>query len=360
MLIKRTTGFLAPALFCRVSLGTLLAITLMACGDSQPDSKQAKASPNETPAKRSLMTNLPTTPINLARAQSQQSTASQPPSVCPWLSDASANAAVKNVMTSEPMVLRTVTPDQCKWNVNMGFALSIRAVPLSAAVDPGTISYNMDVSPVLQPQDGPGNRLGNNAVAILDPTWDADKPRPFAFVFHADNRQFIIRTTGVKTSIEQMRAVADEIVQALPTAATVVAAPAEPTLDPCVYDGATIAALFGGTAAEPLTQSPSPPGSSCKYAGIVGAAGIELTIAFSGDPLPPAVTTDPDYTLSNQFSTEVYVKDMTRTGGYGSTARAYQIARPGGQIRMDLLVGGMAFPDTVAAQLVNNLIARTE
>ncbi|MEZ5488762.1 MAG: hypothetical protein R3F50_00385 [Gammaproteobacteria bacterium] len=355
MVIKRTPRFIVPVISFRGSLGALLAITLVACGDTPADSDLAQSSPNEAAAERALMINLPSAPIDLAQAQSQQSVAPVVPPICPWLSDASANAAVDNVMTSEPMVRRAVTPDECRWNVNLGFALSIRAVPLSAVVDPSTIRYNMDESPVLEPQDGPGN----NAVAILDPTFDADKPRPFAFVFNADNRQFNIRTTGVRTSIDQLRAVADEIVEALPTATPIVAASAEPTLDPCVYDGATIAALFGGTAAEALTQNPSLPNSSCKYSGIVGEAGIEMTLTFAGDPLSPPNSLDPDYALSDNFSADVYVKDMSRTGGYGSTARAYQIARPSGQIRIDLLVGQNIFPDAIAAQLVNNLIART-
>jgi hypothetical protein len=349
MVFKGTTQLVFPA------LGALLALTLTACGDSSSDGGDAQATQSDAVAGNVLSAELPMASINLSQAQAPLTAASQSLPVCPWLSDASANAAVDNVMTSEPMVRRSVTPDECKWNVNMGFSLSIRAVPLSEAADPSTVTYNMDSPPVLEAQDGPGN----NAVAILDPTWNADKPRPFAFIFNADNRQFKITTTGVKTSIDQMRAVADEIARALPTTTPIVAASAEPTLDPCVYEGATIAALFGGTAGEALTQKPYLPGSSCKYSGIVGEAGIELTITFSGDPLSPPNSTDPNYALTDKFGADVYVKDMARTGGYGSTARAYQIARPSGQIRIDLLVGEKTFPDDIAALLVNNLIART-
>jgi hypothetical protein len=350
MVIKNTTQLASQAFVA------FLVVILTACGDSATNDGNTPPTQNKTTEKSPVATSLPTSAIDLAQAYAPQAAASQTLPVCPWLSDASANNAVDNVMTSEPMVRRAVTHDECKWNVNMGFAFNIRATPLAEAADPNTIQYNMDTPPVLEPQKGPGD----NAVAILDPTWNADNPRPFAFVFNADDRQFRITTTGVKTSIDRLRAVADEIVGALSnTNSATVAEKKEPTLDPCVYEGATIAALFGGTVSEALTQKPYQPGSSCKYSGIVGETGIELTVTFSGDPLSPPNETDPDYTLIDNFSAEVYVKDMARTGGYGSTARAYQIARPSGQIRIDLLVGQKTFPEDIAALLVNNLIART-
>ena len=265
-------------------------------------------------------------------------------------------------MTDQPMVRRAVTADECKWNVNIGFALTIRSAPLTDAASPSAITYNMDIPPVLKPQDGPGS----DAVAILDPTWDAENPRPFGYVFNADNRQFRIITTGVRTSIDRLRAVADEIAGALPTAAPVVEArDAEPTLDPCVYEGATIVALFNGQAGDTFTQKPYLPTSSCTYKGSAGNTRIELKIAFNGDPLDPPGNMDPEYALIDGFGTDVYVKDMSRTAGYGSASRAYQIARPGGQIRVDMkvtedaLVTEETFPANTAAMILNNLIART-
>lgn len=240
----------------------------------------------------------------------------------------------------------------------MGFAFNVRATTLAEAADPSTVRYNMDTSPVLAPQSGPGN----NAVVLLDPTWDEDNPRPFAFVFNADNRQFKITTTGVKTSVDQLRAAADEIAASLSNTSPIAEVKDnKPTLDPCVYDAATIATLFGGTADDALASTPNLAGSSCKYAAIVGETGIEITMRFSGDPLDPPNTTDPAYMLIDKFSTDVYEKDTTPAGawGRGSTARTYQIARPGGQINIELLVGQKTFPEDVAALLVNNLIART-
>ena len=348
MVMKGRINFVLP------TLGALFTLALTACGDSSTDSNGTDLA--AVAAKSASITSLPLEPINLANAQAPLTAAAQPLPVCPWLSDASANAAVDNVFSSEPMMRRAVSSNECKWNLNAGFALKIRAVPLAEAVSPSSVTYNMDNPPVLAAQEGPGS----DAVALLDPTWDADKPRPFAFVFNADNRQFKITTTGVKTSVDRLRAVADEIVGALSSTAPVVEVKdVEPTLDPCVYDGATVAALFGGTAGEALTQKPYVPGSSCKYSGFAGNTALELTIRFGGDPLVPPSNLDPEFVLTDEFGPNVYVKDMAARAGYGSTARAYEIERPGGQIRVDLLVGAETFPDVVAEQLLENLIVRT-
>ena len=338
------------------ALSALLALTLTACGDSSTDTEDTDSTQDATVVGSVQTAKLSTKSIKLAQAQAPLTSASQPLPLCPWLSDASANAAVDNVMTSEPLVRRAVTPDECKWNVNAGFALSIRSVPLAEAASPASVTYNMDVPPVLEPQSGPGN----DAVVILDPTWDASKPRPFAFVFNADDRQFKITTTGVRTSVERLRAIADEIVHALTTTAPLAEAKdAEPTLDPCVYEDATVAALFSGKPAETFTQKPHLPTSSCSYSGSVGNTRIDLTIRFSGDPLVPPTGLDPKYALIDKFGADVYVKDVSRTAGYGSSARAYQISRPSGQIRVDLKVTEETFPDDIAELILKNLIART-
>lgn len=254
------------------------------------------------------------------------------------------------------MVRRAVTADECRWNVNIGMAFSIRAVPVSEAIDPNSVNYNMDNPPVLEPQDGPGS----DAVALLDPTWDADNPRPFAYVFTADNRQFKITTTGVRTSIDRLRAVADEIAAALLAATPVEEASVpEPTLDACVYPEAVIVALFGGTAGDALTQEPNMPTSSCRYQGSAGRTRIEFTMTFGGDPLVPPDNMDPEYTLIDSFGADVYMKDTSSTAGYKRSRRVYQIARPGGRIRLDLTVSEEDFPEAVIGQILRNLIART-
>lgn len=335
---------------------TLLALTLTACGGDSNDVADTPSAQSAVSGGDAQTVELPMDPINLSEAYAPLSAQARPVPVCPWLSDASAAAAVDVVMTDKPMVRRAVTAEECKWNVNIGFAFSIRSASLADALSPSEITYNMDIPPVVQPQDGPGS----DAVALLDPTWDADNPRPFGFVFNADNRQFRISTTGVKTSVDRMRAVADEIVGALPTAGPVVeTANAEPTLDPCVYEIATIVALFNGQADETLSQKSYVPGSSCTYRGYVGNTRVDLTVGFKGDPLEPPNNMDPDYVLIDGFDADVYVKDLSQTAGFNSSMRAYEVARPSGQFRVDLKVKQETFPEGTATMILKNLIART-
>lgn len=333
---------------------TLLA--LVACGDSSTVGDDATPTKAGVTASKAQTVNLPLEPISLAEAYAPLTAVPKAVPECPWLSDASANAAVDDVLNDEPMARRSVTPNECKWNVNIGFAFTIRSVDLAEGISPGSVTYNIDTASVLEPQDGPGS----DAVAILDPTWDAENPRPFGFAFNADNRQFRITATGVRTSIDRLRAVADEIFAALPTAAPVVAmSDAEPTLDPCVYTEDVVVALFGGQPGDAITQQPNLPTSSCNYKGYAGDTRIDLTIGFNGDPLDPPNNMDPEYALLDNIGADVYVKDTSRTAGYGSSRRTYQIARPGGHIRIDMTVSEEIFPDTVAESLLNNLIART-
>ncbi len=335
---------------------TCALIALAACGDSSTDTGGTPSAQNAVANGKVQAASLSMETINLAEAYAPLTGQAKTVPVCPWLSDASAKAAVDVVMTNQPMVRRKVTPDECMWNVNIGFALSVRSTPLANAGSPSAVHYNMDVPPVLASQDGPGSE----AVAILDPTWDADKPRPFAFVFNADNRQFRILTTGVKTSVDRLRAVADEIAGALPSATPVAEAKdAEPTLDPCVYQEAAVLALFNGQAGDTLTPQAHLPTSSCKYQGYAGNTRISLSIGFGGDPLDPPNNMDPEYALVDGFGADVYMKDVSRAAGFGSSGRAYQIARPSGKIRVDLNLSEEIFPADVAATIVNNLIART-
>lgn len=342
--------------YLRSAACILLTLMLAACGDSATDADETPSPQVAVKDGSSQTVELSSEPINLAEAGAPLTGKSPSVPICPWLSDASANAAVDVVMTDGPMVRRSVTANQCKWNVNAGFVFTIRSAPLADARSPSEIRYNLDVPPVLAPQDGPGSE----AVVVLDPTWDAEKPRPFGFAFNADNRQFIITATGLRTSIDRLRAVADEIAAALPTATAVAETKAaEPTLDPCVYNGAALVTLLNGKADYELTQKAHMPSSNCTYNGSVGEWRVELSINFSGDPLDPPNNMDPEYALIDGFGADVYMKDVSRTAGYMSTARFYKIARPSGQIAVYLKVHEESFPVDAAEQIVKNLIART-
>ena len=342
--------------FTRTMAGILMALTLAACGEDSVDAAETPSADVPVASTEVLTVVLPLDPIKLSEAYASASTQMQTVPVCPWLSDESAAAAVDVEMTDEPMVRRAVTAQECMWNVNLGFSLNIQTDTVAMARNPSEITYNMDIAPVVQPQEGPGS----DAVALLDPTWDAENPRPFGFVFNSDGRQFRIITTGVETSIDRLHAVADEIVAVLPTATPFVESGNKgPTLDPCVYEVATIVALFNGPPDNAVKVVSNQAGSTCTYRGFAGSTRIALTVGFSGDPLVPRIDAGPEFVPIDGFGTDVYVYDQSDLVGERNSLHGYVVARPAGKFRLDLQVNNPEFPEDIAALILNNLITRT-
>ncbi|MEM9494561.1 MAG: hypothetical protein AAGA09_01055 [Pseudomonadota bacterium] len=156
---------------------------------------------------------------------------------CPWLSDETALGAIK---TQKTFVRREVSNDTCIWNYNSGFEVSVRVEPLASAKPVSERFYNFDSPPELSPQSGPGS----NATILLDPTWNANNPRPYAFAFEQSGELVFIKATGVETSVEGLRSVANEIAQRKPDAASIERQLHSilPAFDPCtVWDPGEVA-----------------------------------------------------------------------------------------------------------------------
>ncbi|MHA6332816.1 hypothetical protein ACXYL9_03960 [Qipengyuania sp. CAU 1752] len=142
-------------------------------------------------------------------------------------------------------MLRTASNEECVWNRNIGFEIAVTVEPASSATPIAKRLYNLDNPPVIEPQSGPGR----NAAVALDPTWKERDPRPYAFGFNLDDNYIFIRTTGVYTSVGQLRTAANEIAAKLPNAPAVSAAattPAGPAFDVCgIWSEAALRDLFG-------------------------------------------------------------------------------------------------------------------
>ncbi|MEQ8205838.1 MAG: hypothetical protein RIA65_06660 [Woeseia sp.] len=333
----------------------LFAVLLSGCGGESAEVADASPAPAPEQSVETFTVDLPTSAIDLSTAHAPNSALDAAVPVCPWLADASAVAAVDPMVGEQPMQRRRVTADECTWNINLGFAVSIKTTPLASAPDLSKITYNMDVPPVVQVQDGPGDA----AVALLDPTWDESNPRLFGFVFQTDDRQFRIITTGVNTSFDRLRSVADEIVAALPVSTPIAAGNGEPTLDACVYDVETLAILFTGAPDNAIKVTANPANSGCSYRGYAGSTRVNLSIGFSGDPFEEQTDAGPDFVPLAGFASNVYVYDQSELVGERNSLHGYVIERPSGKFRLDLQVNNPDFPEETAAKLLNNLIART-
>lgn len=351
----------------RLVVFLLTGLALSSCGGDQDSQAQSPAvSPSAaapgkpgTAAPTTASTTLATTPIDLSTAYSWSAAEVPAVALCPWLSDASAQAAVRSTLAGKPLQRRRVNESECYWNVNAGFALKIKRTPLSESGPLSAVRYNMDVDAVLEPLDGPGI----NAAVLKDPTWDEAKPRPFGLGFDLQQDRILITVTGMQTSTEQLRQVAEEIAAAPagPGPAPQAAVNPGPTLDPCVFDSASLVALFGGSAGESFKATPDMSGSICQYKGTLRAGLYRVTMGlqFSGEPLTEAAGLRSGYVPAGALGDKVFTINRDELEGPGNSSRGYRLGRPAGQIEINLMVSDDAFPEAAAQALIDNLILRT-
>ena len=143
------------------------------------------------------------TPISFAEATGENSKMKEV-EPCPFVSDESIKASVRSDFE---IIRREVSNTLCRWSYNAGFSIIVTIEETATAKPISERKYNLDVNPMLLPQDDPGS----NAFVLSDTAWD--KPLPYAFTFEKDNKLIFIRYTGFKTNPEIMRPVADEIAQ---------------------------------------------------------------------------------------------------------------------------------------------------
>lgn len=240
------------ALFLAAALTALLYLS--ACGGSA-DEANAKSAPDETPtatASKAESNALSQAPINLDAALGKLPIEMMETGPCPFLSD---ETAINGVTTKFDFTRRKVANTECVWNYNIGFEINVRITPVEDATPRADRVYNLENPPVLVAQTGPGD----DATVFTDPTWDADNPRPYAFGFTLGGQDVMISTVGVETSPEQLRRVAIEIAERLPTAPQIEPQirQATETYDPCaIWNAAEVAAVFGVASTDPSQSSP--------------------------------------------------------------------------------------------------------
>lgn len=197
----------------RLALITM-SILLTACGQSSQSTANGTETPTLVPASQAAETSanmLPSSPISVEAIVNDTPPSFSEPGPCPFLSDETAIAAVS---TPYEITRKRVSNGECVWNYNIGFEINVSIKPVADATPRARRTYNMDVPPVIGPQDGPGM----DAVLFSDPTWNEASPRPYAFAFSLGDREVMITTVGTKTSLAQLRSAADEIAAKLPSA----------------------------------------------------------------------------------------------------------------------------------------------
>ena len=180
-------------------LGITLIIILGLSGCNSEQTAQASNSEAE---------GLSSTPVSFADATGENSEMIEV-GPCPFVSDETIKASVR---TSFEITRQEVSNTNCRWAYNAGFVIEVTIEDLANAKPLSERRYNMDVDPVLAPQDGPGV----NAAVLNDTAWD--KPVPYAYSFEKDGKLVFMRYTGFKTDSAIMRPAANEIAQRMGTA----------------------------------------------------------------------------------------------------------------------------------------------
>lgn len=154
---------------------------------------------------------LTNTPISFADATGKTATMIEI-DPCPFVSDETIIASVR---TDFEITRREVSNTACRWSYNAGFSIDITLEDVTSATPVSERRLNIDVDPVLVPQDGPGT----NAAVLNDTAWDT--PLPYAYSFEEGGKLVFMQYLGFKTNALIMRPAADEIARRMDSVADI-------------------------------------------------------------------------------------------------------------------------------------------
>ncbi len=273
----------------------LLALLGAACGGSEDDSVgqpsvdgESSAAPTDSSGDDSAATgsdvavvdlNLSTAPIPYQSTFVDAWPGGASPQVdeCSLLDGATIAAAMKN---PDEVTLDRATSTSCDWVVfPVGFSVVVEPASEVDVDDHSGRAYNIDVEPVVKPQDGPGEK----AVLLVD-TVAADGFE-YAYFFVLDDRAVTIRSTAVPIAgVEAWRTMADEVAANLASGAAAPTGDADSEADPCGFFTTADAASLLMTTPEEVTFFTDPTGRSCQWeAGEYGALAVRFYSAADVD-----------------------------------------------------------------------------
>jgi hypothetical protein len=312
---------------------------------SDHNQKALNASDETQPASLTL------TPLDADAVFGRLEPVEAPTGPCPWLSDETALGAIE---TQKTFIRREVSNQACIWNYNSGFEISVRVESVGNAKPVAERVYNFDNPPELRPQSGPGT----NATLLLDTTWKQYDPRPYAYAFEQSDELIFIRTTGVKTSLEGLRAVAEEIAESRPGVPSIERQTHSilPAFDPCtVWTDSEVAALIDVDSHHSSRRS----GHNCIYA-VTPKSGTETievqTNFFKGD------TTNFEKMAAKGFEdvSGFQVPALIKHEDYGRQKSTNLFAlHPEGIVGVTVLGPGPDYDD-IAETYIKNLLQRLQ
>ncbi len=199
------------------AVGSLLLL-LVGCGG---DADDPDAAPSQSTVDVTLSVppeeGSETSPAPDAAATTNPPDAEPAGQACALLDDAFLNATFGDRVGTfgEPFEFGAglASPDglTCTWN-DASTGLSLRITLESAATaqtdDHSGRAYNIDVEPLVEPQDGPGDK----AVLLVDPAFGdlGGDGFPYGYFFVRDDLSVFVETVGLDIGADGLRLLADE------------------------------------------------------------------------------------------------------------------------------------------------------
>lgn len=197
----------------------VLTSSLIACSSDNNSDKNTKnasaisalsSSPDITKIK------LNTSPINTADAFYKGPRRYTELAPCPFLSTETAKKSVGDILPDLPFTATEVSNEACTWYFDKGIRFSVRILSKEKGEKELARINKRKKPPLNKPQSGPGDE----AFAFYSNNWKGElRSHPDEFIFFQNNQYIFIPRSGVgNVTIEQLRGVADEVSQRLPTA----------------------------------------------------------------------------------------------------------------------------------------------
>ena len=143
---------------------------------------------------------------------------------CPLLSSASLAAAISSNSLEQP-TLREATTTACTWSGSFtNFEVTTEPAADVDVDDHSGRGYNLDVEPVVDTQDGPGEK----AVLLTDTAFadtEFNDGTPYAYFFVIDGQAVTLRMTALPINDDGWRPMADEVAAAITEGTAGLAAP---------------------------------------------------------------------------------------------------------------------------------------
>ena len=267
-----------------------------ATGASDEGSSAAKDSslPDGVMTVDELGLELPTTPISMQETiVDDWGGAAVELDTCGLLTDATLESNLSVEGTA--VTLDRASGTECKWTAFPGtFSVRVDSAADVEVDDHSDRAYNIDIEPVVERQDGPGEK----AVILVDTAFSDGDPEEgvlYAFFFVLNDQAVTLRSSGVAIGErEAWRVLADEVAANLTAGDGNASEPDDVAPEPCtMYSVSDVAAIIGVEEGEILIEHRND-ARHCRWTAGNYSLALGFTTGEASPPFDEMLAADPD------------------------------------------------------------------